>query len=59
MKLKRKPARVFDTRNNVTFFTGTEWECMEFALKNYPHEQFPHVLVGLNDEDEDEEEGAE
>lgn len=52
---KRKPARVVDTRNNVTLFTGTEWECMEFALENYPREEFPHVLIGVNDEDEDNE----
>ncbi|WP_406528863.1 hypothetical protein [Bacillus velezensis] len=52
MKTKKNPARVVDTRNNATFFTGTEWECMEFALKNYPQEEFPHVLVGLNDEEE-------
>lgn len=55
MKTKKNPACVVDTRNNVTLFTGTEWECMEFALKNYPHEEFPHVLVGVNDEDEDAE----
>lgn len=55
MKTKKNPARVVDTRNNATLFTGTEWECMEFALKNYPHEEFPHVLVGVNDEEEDAE----
>ncbi len=52
--MKKKSSRVFDKRNNVTFFTGTEWECMEFALKNYPHEKSPHVLIGVNDEEEEE-----
>ncbi|WP_339180878.1 hypothetical protein NST56_06710 [Bacillus sp. FSL R5-0560] len=59
MKINRKPARVFDTRNNATLFTGIERECMEFSLKNYPHEEFPHVLVGVNDEDEEEDEYTE
>ncbi|WP_368223553.1 hypothetical protein ABQ613_06880 [Bacillus velezensis] len=52
---KRNSARVVDTRNNATLFVGTEWECMEFTLKNYPHKQFPHVSVDINDEDEDNE----
>ncbi|WP_202109950.1 hypothetical protein [Bacillus velezensis] len=51
-KTEKNPARVVDTRNNATLFAGTEWECMEFALKNYPLEEFPHVLVGLNDDEE-------
>ncbi|RDY83138.1 hypothetical protein [Bacillus amyloliquefaciens] len=47
---ERNSARVFDSRNNATLFVGTEWECMEFTLKNYPHKQFPHVSVDIKDE---------
>lgn len=52
---KRNSARVFDSRNNATLFVGTEWECMEFTVRNYPHKQFPHVSVDMNDEDESHE----
>ncbi|KYC83553.1 hypothetical protein MKY61_12360 [Bacillus sp. FSL M8-0315] len=44
-----KGYRVFDSRNNSTLFEGTEWECMDFILKNYPGEDFVHVLIGKNE----------
>lgn len=38
------PARVVNTETDETLFTGTEWECMEWALENYPNDD--HIKVG-------------
>lgn len=49
MRDMEKGYRVFDSRNNSTLFEGTEWECMDFILKNYPGEDFVHVLIGKDE----------
>lgn len=46
----KKGYRVYDKRNDATYFEGTEGECMEWLLKTYPvgEEGSEHMIVGIN-----------
>jgi hypothetical protein len=42
--------KVYDKRTNEILKTGSEWECMEFILENYPNgtEMYEHLMIGKN-----------